>query len=107
GLLVEEKSDIIGRKDELRVLRDVAQKAIEGAGQVCIVSGEAGIGKSRIAGKLISDAQDLGIEAHYGICYSYEMFTPFFPWKERLYQFFQILESDSKQTQAQKLKQGL
>jgi tetratricopeptide (TPR) repeat protein len=107
GLLVEEKSDIVGRKDELRVLREIAQKSIEGAGQVCIVSGEAGIGKSRLAGKLISEAQGFGIEAHYGICYSYEMFTPFYPWKELLYQFFQILESDSKQSQAQKLRRGL
>jgi class 3 adenylate cyclase len=43
------RSSLIGRDRELDVLLDLWQRAKDGSGQVALVSGEPGIGKSRIA----------------------------------------------------------
>ena len=107
SLFVEGKGDIIGRKEELEAMHGYARQALDGAGQVCVVSGEAGIGKSRTAGKLMEEARAYDIQALYGICYSYEMFTPFYPWKELLIHFFQLFESDPLEVQLDKLHRAL
>jgi tetratricopeptide (TPR) repeat protein len=39
---------IVGRKRELRALMDAYEDALDGAGQIVTISGEAGIGKSRL-----------------------------------------------------------
>lgn len=107
SLFVEGKGEIIGRKEELEALHGYAREALDGAGQVCVVSGEAGIGKSRTAGKLMEEARAYDIQALYGICYSYEMFTPFYPWKELLVHFFQLFENDPLEVQLDKLHRAL
>ncbi|HVU03970.1 MAG TPA: adenylate/guanylate cyclase domain-containing protein [Polyangiaceae bacterium] len=44
--------DLVGRIEELRTLRECWKEAREGRGQVVAISGEAGIGKSRLASAL-------------------------------------------------------
>ena len=53
------KGVFIGREPELEVLRGVALRAVEGRATVALVTGEAGIGKTRIATEL---AQTLAAE---------------------------------------------
>ncbi len=43
----------IGRELELAALHDLAARAVSGAGALAIVSGEAGIGKTRLLGELV------------------------------------------------------
>jgi hypothetical protein len=38
----------VGREDELRLLRNRWERALDGEGQVALIIGEAGIGKSRL-----------------------------------------------------------
>lgn len=47
--------ELAGREKELDVLRDVTQAAIRGAGGVCFVSGESGIGKTRLLLQLVRE----------------------------------------------------
>ncbi|MGZ3457425.1 MAG: sodium/proton-translocating pyrophosphatase, partial [Archangium sp.] len=53
NLLTHSQGDIIGRQEELDTLREAARATLAGAGQVCLVSGEAGIGKSRLTNALV------------------------------------------------------
>lgn len=54
---------MVGREHELAVLEEAWQRAMSGAGRAVAVSGDPGIGKSRIAGWLARRVQDSG-----GIC---------------------------------------
>lgn len=105
--LVRSRGQIVGRQAELERLRQAVRASVEGAGQVCLVSGEAGIGKSRITSALVEEAEALGARALYGVCYSYEMFTPFFPWKEVLVQLFGVVEGEAREAVLEKLYSGL
>ncbi|MCB9607374.1 MAG: protein kinase [Polyangiaceae bacterium] len=47
--------ELAGREKELEVLRDVTEAAIRGTGGVCFVSGESGIGKTRLLLQLVRE----------------------------------------------------
>jgi class 3 adenylate cyclase/tetratricopeptide (TPR) repeat protein len=106
SLFIKGKGDIVGRRGELETLLTAVEESLAGAGRICVVSGEAGIGKSRLGAKVVEEAEARGARSLYGICYSYEMFTPFFPWKEVLVQVFGLHEGDDLDTQLAQLRQG-
>jgi len=106
SLFLKGKGDIVGRRRELDTLREAVDASLQGHGRVCVVSGEAGIGKSRLGAKVVELAEARGARSLYGICYSYEMFTPFFPWKEVLVQLFGLHDGDDVDTQMARLRQG-
>ncbi len=104
SLLVKGQGAIVGRRDELEVLIQALEESISGSGRVCVVSGEAGIGKSRLSSRLVEEAEERGARTLYGICYSYETFTPFFPWKEVLVQLFQLHEGDEPEAWLERIR---
>ena len=58
-----------GREREMKALREVLRKAMDGMGHVVLVSGEAGIGKSLILEEFQADARVQGISILTGRCY--------------------------------------
>jgi class 3 adenylate cyclase/predicted ATPase len=46
---------LVGRREEMALLRDRTQQAVEGRGQIMLLRGEAGIGKSRLTRALVED----------------------------------------------------
>ncbi|HZI11140.1 MAG TPA: AAA family ATPase [Myxococcus sp.] len=107
SLFIKGKGDIVGRKRELATLGTAVEESLAGSGRICVVAGEAGIGKSRLGARVVEEAEARGARSLYGICYSYEMFTPFFPWKEVLVQLLGIHEGDELETQLAQLRHGL
>ena len=76
----------VGREHERRLLRERWEFAQKGEGQVVLISGEAGIGKSRLVGQF---REDLSIASHTWIeafCSPYSQGTPFAPIVELLNQ---------------------
>ncbi len=61
-------SNLIGRTEELARLSDVARRAVEDAAQLVLLSGEAGIGKSRLVGELVARLEHDGWGGHVGHC---------------------------------------
>jgi tetratricopeptide (TPR) repeat protein len=77
----------VGREDELHLLMSRWERALDGEGQVALIIGEAGIGKSRLLQRFheqIGGTPHTWIEAHAGAFFQN---TPFYPVTELLQQF--------------------
>lgn len=88
-------SPLIGRSIELSLFLDRWQKAKEADGQVILLSGIPGVGKSRLIHELKSSVQR---EPHFMLsyqCSSYHSQSAFFPIIEQIKQASQITDRDS------------
>jgi class 3 adenylate cyclase/tetratricopeptide (TPR) repeat protein len=72
---------LVGRSDEIAVLRVLAEQAHAGRGQVVGLTGEAGIGKSRLAAEVMRSAKELGFDVHRGACRSHGTTTSYLVWR--------------------------
>ena len=75
--------ELVDRKEELAKLRSYLEDASSGKGKTVFVSGEAGIGKTRIVEELIVQAEDMGFRIIRGQCLP-ENLEPMFPFKSAL-----------------------
>ena len=75
--------DLIGREEELEQLLRHLENAEQGKGQTILISGEAGIGKTRLLDELKGIAQQRGFQVLSGSC-MFESLTPYMPILEAL-----------------------
>ncbi len=77
---------LVGRDAQLRVLHAAIERAGGGAGGVVLVSGEAGIGKSRLIAeaKRHASASGTGMRAVQGTCFEPDRSLPFAPFLDLL-----------------------
>ncbi len=64
------KPELIGRDAELERLIGLFQRSKEGRGSTVFVSGEAGIGKTRLVNELLTSAEDQGAKIIQGRCWT-------------------------------------
>jgi tetratricopeptide (TPR) repeat protein len=72
----------IGREWQLDELRGGLTSAREGRGRLFLVSGEAGIGKTRLVGELAELAESTGVRVLWGRCWEGEEAPAFWPWTQ-------------------------
>ncbi len=70
---------LIGRQTELTTLHALIAQAGKGQGQVVILSGEAGVGKSRLVAEVKTEAQAQGFLALQGNCFPTDRSSPYAP----------------------------
>jgi tetratricopeptide (TPR) repeat protein/predicted Ser/Thr protein kinase len=70
---------LVGRQAELRRLRELWAHAQAGHSHLALISGEPGVGKTRLASELMVVAQLNGALILRGNCYEYEATTPYLP----------------------------
>ena len=75
---------LVGREVELTELEDALLAAIRGEGGMVLLAGEAGIGKTRLAGEAASRARGLGITVLSGACSESAIAMPYLPFLEAL-----------------------
>ncbi len=75
-------SALVGRDDELRELVEAWDGAAAGAGGIAVVTGPAGIGKTRLAGALAGHAAAGGATVVRGATLGLEGAPPLAPWAE-------------------------
>ncbi len=96
GLFHLHQDRLVGRKTELGFLTDRMNRALkEKRGGITVVSGEAGVGKSRLVSAFVQQMVENDVVLLGGHCFSYERRTPFYPWKELLLQLFEIGEDET------------
>lgn len=70
----------VGREREMAELRTSLEKAIAGHGQLTLLVGEAGIGKTRTTEELAAHARSRNVRVLAGRCHEGEGAPPFWPW---------------------------
>src|SRR6476646_6567976 len=75
---------MVGRERELDALRRWLDAARDGAGRVVLCSGEAGIGKTKLAQELARMALAVSCAVAWGRCPEVEGAPAFWPWRQVL-----------------------
>ena len=75
---------LVGRQTELETLRRHWLEAQQGHPQLVLLSGEPGVGKTRLASELTAYARLHGAIVFQGGCYEYEAKVPYLPFAEAL-----------------------
>jgi oligopeptide transport system substrate-binding protein len=75
---------LVGREREIAFLQDRYARATQGRGKLVLVSGEAGVGKTRLVGELTRQVSWQGDRVLSGRCYEFERFLPYQPVAEAL-----------------------
>ena len=74
----------VGREAEMGALRDAADEALGGRGQLVLLAGEPGIGKTRTSEELATYARVRGAKVHWGRCHEGEGAPPYWPWVQAI-----------------------
>src|SRR6266545_74482 len=75
---------LVGRARPLRELEAALREAVAGRGALALVTGEAGIGKSRLAAELAARAPTLGARVVWASCWDGGGAPAYWPWVQAL-----------------------
>jgi class 3 adenylate cyclase/tetratricopeptide (TPR) repeat protein len=75
---------VVGREGQLSELEDALLEALRGQGGVLLLSGDAGMGKSRLAAELSDRGERLGCAVLFGGCSEAELALPYLPFLEAI-----------------------
>ncbi len=79
-----EEIRLAGRERELALLRERLAAARAGKGGLVLIGGEAGIGKTTLAGALCEEAAARGVKVLVGRCFDRTEIPPYGPWADLL-----------------------
>jgi DNA-binding CsgD family transcriptional regulator len=85
----------IGRRRELALLRERLDAARAGSGGIALLSGEPGIGKTRLLDVLAADANAAGMTVYWGRCWEGDGAPAFWPWAQVLRAIVRQLPDDA------------
>lgn len=88
------RAPLVGRERELAALRTEMEIGLSGEGRVLLLAGEPGIGKTRTAEELASDAAARGAQVLWGRCHEAEWTPPYWLWVQILRAYAQGSDAD-------------
>lgn len=98
---------MVGRDEELRAGLTAIERAFAGHGQILVISGVSGIGKTRFTEELAYRAEQRGMDLLAGICLSYGKTMTYHPWADILRSHFGITPNDGISARITMVKDGL
>ncbi len=100
-------SSLVGREKEVELMIDTWEKAKEGSGQLLLLSGEAGIGKSRLVEVLKNHLVDEQHQIINARCLPYFQNSFLYPVIDYIERYLQISKEDSPEDKIKKLERTL
>lgn len=98
---------LVGRDEEVGLLRRRWEQSKEGVGQVVLISGEAGIGKSALVKTLRAEVIQEGTTRITFRCSAYHQHSALYPYIEHLQRWLQFERSEAPASKLDKLEQML
>jgi DNA-binding SARP family transcriptional activator len=86
---------LAGRQEEMAQLRTALKESLQGKGNLLLLSGEAGIGKTRLVLELARQAQSEGVLFLMGRAYEQDQGAPYRPWRELINTFISWASSEA------------
>ena len=96
----EARTAFVGRESELAMLLAGLDDAFAGRGRLFLLSGEPGIGKSRLADELVARARARGAEVLFGRCWEAGGAPAYWPWMQSLRVHIRETEPDLLRAEA-------
>ncbi|OQX52701.1 MAG: hypothetical protein B5M53_07955 [Candidatus Cloacimonas sp. 4484_209] len=104
---LSESEKIVGREKELSLIEKSIKHVKKKHGRIIAISGEAGIGKSRLTQELIKQLKRSGFRIFEGDSISYGTAFSYHPWIDILTDFFGITNLDSTEKRRMKIKKKM
>src|SRR5256885_16276418 len=98
---------LIGREAELSELEDALLAANRGDGQIVLLAGEAGVGKSRLASEVERRARKIGMPVLAGGCAEAELALPYLPFRPPLGTYLTTADHDQVLTELGSLRREI
>ncbi|MDQ7798400.1 MAG: adenylate/guanylate cyclase domain-containing protein [Candidatus Edwardsbacteria bacterium] len=98
---------LVGRMAEMDSIKQALANAKDSRGQVVAITGDPGVGKSRIAKELELLARDQGFKFIKGKCHSYSNNAAYLPFIRQMHLVFNIEEKDSSERKLEKIQEML
>ncbi|MBU1078329.1 MAG: protein kinase, partial [Spirochaetes bacterium] len=103
---------LVGREEEVEILKSSFQKAKESQGNICLIGGEPGVGKSRLVGEMKEYLYEQGYEGGglfiQGRCLNQENKIPYQPFRDSINEYIQKLEKmkdNDRKKEVERLKE--
>jgi len=90
-----EDSGFVCRERELALAKAALDEAIAGRGQLLLLAGEPGIGKTRLAMELARSARERGVHPLWGRCQEGEESRAYWPWEQVLRAGLAVWDADA------------
>ena len=81
---------MVGRRQELALIDERLAQVLDQHGQIIAITGEAGIGKSRLLAEALQHAADQYFDVYRGECQSYGVNTSYLVWQGIWWRFFDL-----------------
>ena len=89
----------IGRQPEMVTLISALDDALIGRGQMVMLAGEPGIGKTRLAQEVASRAESLGAQVMWGWCYEHVGAPPYWPYVQPIRTYAETVDAGTLSSQ--------
>src|SRR5712691_5875127 len=106
-VIIYEMEHLVGREPELGLLRARWEQAKAGDGQVVLLSGEPGIGKSRLVQELTEQSEHEGVTRLEFRCSPYHQNSALYPIINHLQRLLQFARDDAPAVKLAKLQHTL
>ena len=106
-LISDERGQLVGREEDLRLLLKRWEHVQEGHGQVVLLSGEAGIGKSRLVREFRRRLAAEGVLQFAIRCSAYHQQSAFYPLIDLFQRALRFTSDDSAQDKLDKVEREL
>ena len=88
----------VGRRQEMTHLTKALARARQGRGQVILLAGSGGMGKTRLAQELGAQAEQEGVAVLWGRCLEEPGAPPYWPWRQLIRGYLRSGDTDVAQT---------